>query len=86
MAMCSQDDPVFCLWFPCDRHEQPINKAAVAPGPGEYPLPSSLGGRSHSIAKRLTPSSSRQQEQLPGPAEYEVFDSTIGVAGKLHKL
>jgi hypothetical protein len=56
----------------------------VAPGPGEYKLPSSLGGPSHTIATHTRPSSSRQQQQAPGPAEYEVFESTIGVAGKLH--
>jgi hypothetical protein len=43
-----------------------------------------LGGPAKTIAMRLTPSSYRQQEQNPGPAEYEVFDTTIGVAGKLH--
>lgn len=58
----------------------------MAPGPGEYKLPSSLGGRVHSIAGRLTPSNQRAQEQLPGPADYEVFDSTIGVGGKLHRV
>lgn len=66
------------------RHEQTITRVSASPGPGEYKVRSSLGGPAKTIATKLTPPSYTQQEQNPGPAEYEVFDSTIGVAGKLH--
>jgi hypothetical protein len=54
---------------------------AEGPGPGEFKLRSTLGGPAHTIATKLKPS--KAQDQAPGPAAYEVFDSTIGTAGKL---
>lgn len=83
-AKCLSVHVCLCACVCACRHEQPTNRASVAPGPGEYPARSCLSASGKTIATRLTPSSYRQQQQIPGPAEYEVFDSTIGVAGKLH--
>lgn len=65
------------LFHDC-RHERAITRVTATPGPGEYKLPSSLGGPAHTIAGRLQ--SSRQAEQMPGPADYGAADSTLGVA------
>ncbi|KAI8470435.1 MAG: hypothetical protein J3K34DRAFT_521339 [Monoraphidium minutum] len=59
----------------------------AVPGPGEYPLRCSLGGPAFSMGKRLARGSAggggRRGAKTPGPGDYEVWDPTLGLAGRL---
>lgn len=58
--------------------DRPDSGHAV-PGPGEYKLPSTLGGPGITMGARLTGSAA--DYKVPGPGEYDVHGSTLGVAG-----
>ncbi len=53
----------------------------AVPGPGEYVLASSMRGPAHSMGIKLADGSSRAKAYQPGPGEYDVHESTLGVAG-----
>eukprot|EP00878_Enallax_costatus_P046577 GHUV01056767.1.p1 GENE.GHUV01056767.1~~GHUV01056767.1.p1 ORF type:complete len:149 (-),score=38.29 GHUV01056767.1:283-729(-) len=60
--------------------DRPDSGHAV-PGPGEYKLPSTLKGPAITMGQKLNTDSKYKQQQ-PGPGNYDVHESTIGVAGK----
>eukprot|EP00877_Chromochloris_zofingiensis_P006126 jgi/Chrzof1/1767/Cz10g20120.t1 len=71
-----KDDKLVTMKF---RHPQHVDKALSAPGPGEYKLATTLAGPKFSIGAKLK--GSKPHEAMPGPADYEVHESTIGIAG-----
>jgi hypothetical protein len=58
--------------------DRPDSGHAV-PGPGEYKLPSTLGGSGITMGAKLK--GSAVDYQVPGPGKNDVHGSTLGVAG-----
>jgi hypothetical protein len=58
--------------------DRPESGHAV-PGPGEYPLGSTLG--QHGITMGAKLKGAADDEKVPGPGAYDVHGCTLGVAG-----
>jgi hypothetical protein len=58
--------------------DRPDSGHAV-PGPGAYKLPSTLSGPGITMGAKLKGSAA--DYSVPGPGEYDVHGSTLGVAG-----
>ncbi|KIY94709.1 hypothetical protein MNEG_13253 [Monoraphidium neglectum] len=76
---------------PPPASQRPESGHAV-PGPGQYPLRCSLGGPAYSMGRRLrrqggggSGGGARGADGAPGPGDYEIWDTTIGLAGRLAK-
>jgi hypothetical protein len=76
-ASCSWLAPAVCVY----RHEVVHTYASVSPGPGEYRALGSINtkGKGITMGQRLK---QKDSEVLPGPADYDLQESTLGVAAR----